>query len=124
MQSCLHVAQTQQKFWCKWAGNPWAPLILRSFHTQRWPFPLFTMRNILKMDVSFNALLVLPAHCFQYQTKVKVLTLNHNLLGHINEKSFVGLVSLNFLNLSSNQLETFSSIFAQESLNLSVLYFL
>ena len=80
-----------------------------------------TMRNILKMDVSFNALHILPAHCFQYQTNVKVISLNHNFLGHIHENSFAGLTSLSVLNLSSNPLKTFSSIFVQQYFNLSVL---
>ena len=79
------------------------------------------MRNVLSIDVSFNTLHQLPAYCFQYQLKMKLLSLNDNLLDHIYENTFAGLTSLNLLNLSNNNLKKFAASFICESVNLSVL---
>lgn len=79
--------------------------------------------ELIYLDLSINHLFNIPARTFAYQKKLEELHLNHNKIGSINNKTFVGLNSLTVLNLRGNFLDTigrgvFSMLNKLEELNL------
>lgn len=75
------------------------------------------------LDLSYNHLVTIPQRTFAYQRKLQELHLNHNKIGSISNKTFMGLASLTVLNLRGNflaELEqgTFSPLTKLEELNL------
>lgn len=75
------------------------------------------------MDLSYNYLVTIPQRTFAFQRKLQELHLNHNKIGQISNKTFIGLTSLTVLNLRGNLLaelewETFSPMPKIEELNL------
>ncbi|XP_050439460.1 insulin-like growth factor-binding protein complex acid labile subunit [Adelges cooleyi] len=57
------------------------------------------------VDISHNHLVNIPNKGFEAQEKLIELHLNHNKISSINNKTFIGLVSLTILNLRGNYLE-------------------
>lgn len=57
------------------------------------------------VDISHNHLVNIPNKGFEAQEKLVELHLNHNKISSINNKTFIGLVSLTILNLRGNYLE-------------------
>lgn len=79
--------------------------------------------ELIYLDLSINHLFNIPARTFFYQKKLEELHLNHNKIGSITNKTFVGLTSLTILNLRGNFLDTigygiFASLQKLEELNL------
>uniref|UniRef100_A0A182PPH6 LRRCT domain-containing protein n=1 Tax=Anopheles epiroticus TaxID=199890 RepID=A0A182PPH6_9DIPT len=75
------------------------------------------------LDLSYNHLFNMPPRTFNYQRKLTELHLNHNKVGSITNKTFVGLVALTVLNLRGNFLDelpegVFSGVPKLEELNL------
>ncbi|XP_049289186.1 leucine-rich repeats and immunoglobulin-like domains protein 1 [Anopheles funestus] len=75
------------------------------------------------LDLSYNHLFNMPPRTFAYQRKLTELHLNHNKVGSITNKTFVGLVTLTVLNLRGNFLDelpegVFSGVPKLEELNL------
>lgn len=75
------------------------------------------------LDLSFNHLFNIPPRTFSYQKKLKELHLNHNKVGTITNKTFIGLQSLTVLNLRDNFLDeltkgVFSTLTNLEDLNI------
>uniref|UniRef100_A0A1A9WGQ7 LRRCT domain-containing protein n=1 Tax=Glossina brevipalpis TaxID=37001 RepID=A0A1A9WGQ7_9MUSC len=54
------------------------------------------------LDLSSNHLVNIPQHTFAYQRKLQEIHLNHNKIGQINNKTFVGLSAVTVLNLRGN----------------------
>lgn len=75
------------------------------------------------LDLSFNHLFTIPPRTFSYQKKLQELHLNHNKVGTITNKTFMGLSSLTVLNLRGNFLDeltkgVFSTLTNLEDLNI------
>nr|XP_040235518.2 insulin-like growth factor-binding protein complex acid labile subunit [Anopheles coluzzii]XP_040235520.2 insulin-like growth factor-binding protein complex acid labile subunit [Anopheles coluzzii]XP_049466081.1 insulin-like growth factor-binding protein complex acid labile subunit [Anopheles coluzzii]XP_049466082.1 insulin-like growth factor-binding protein complex acid labile subunit [Anopheles coluzzii] len=75
------------------------------------------------LDLSYNHLFNMPPRTFAYQRKLTELHLNHNKVGSITNKTFVGLVALTVLNLRGNFLDelpegVFAGVPKLEELNL------
>ncbi|XP_050080437.1 leucine-rich repeats and immunoglobulin-like domains protein 1 [Anopheles maculipalpis] len=75
------------------------------------------------LDLSYNHLFNMPPRTFAYQRKLTELHLNHNKVGSITNKTFVGLIALTVLNLRGNFLDelpegVFSGVPKLEELNL------
>ncbi|KFB51899.1 leucine-rich repeat-containing protein 4B [Anopheles sinensis] len=75
------------------------------------------------LDLSYNHLFNMPPPTFAYQKKLTELHLNHNKVGSITNRTFIGLVSLTILNLRGNFLDelpegVFSVVPKLEELNL------
>lgn len=79
--------------------------------------------ELIYLDLSINHLFNIPARTFAHQKILEELHLNHNKIGSINNKTFIGLNSLTVLNLRGNFLDTigygvFSTLSKLEELNL------
>lgn len=75
------------------------------------------------LDLSINHLFNIPPKTFAYQKKLEELHLNHNKIGTITNRTFIGLNSLTVLNLRGNFLDSIGhGVFGQlpklEELNL------
>lgn len=56
------------------------------------------------LDLSHNHLVTIPPRTFGYQKKLQELHLNHNKIGKVSNKTFIGLALLTVLNLRGNLL--------------------
>lgn len=79
--------------------------------------------ELIYLDLSINHLLNIPARTFAHQKKLEELHLNHNKIGSVTNKTFLGLSSLTVLNLRGNFLDSigrgvFSTLSKLEELNL------
>lgn len=79
--------------------------------------------ELIYLDLSINHLYNIPARTFAYQKKLEELHLNHNKIGALSNKTFIGLNSLTVLNLRGNFLDevprgVFSATPKLEELNL------
>ncbi|KAJ6647569.1 Leucine-rich repeats and immunoglobulin-like domains protein 2 [Pseudolycoriella hygida] len=75
------------------------------------------------LDLSHNHLFSIPPRTFSYQKMLQELHLNHNKVGTITNKTFIGLSSLIVLNLRDNFLDSltkgvFSTLTNLEDLNI------
>lgn len=75
------------------------------------------------LDLSSNHLMTIPQRTFAYQKKLQEVHLNHNKIGQISNKTFIGLSAVTVLNLRGNQISelhqgTFSPLLKIEELNL------
>ncbi|KAI9586736.1 leucine-rich repeat neuronal protein 1 [Glossina fuscipes] len=75
------------------------------------------------LDLSSNHLVNIPQHTFAYQRKLQEIHLNHNKIGQINNKTFIGLTAVTVLNLRGNLISElhqgcFASLTKIEELNL------
>jgi len=75
------------------------------------------------LDLSSNHLMTIPQRTFAYQKKLQEVHLNHNKIGQISNKTFIGLSAVTVLNLRGNQISelhqgTFTPLLKVEELNL------
>ncbi|XP_037939994.1 insulin-like growth factor-binding protein complex acid labile subunit [Teleopsis dalmanni] len=75
------------------------------------------------LDLSSNHLMTIPQRTFAYQKKLQELHLNHNKIGQISNKTFIGLSAVTVLNLRGNLISelhqgTFSPLAKIEEINL------
>ncbi|XP_030570398.1 leucine-rich repeats and immunoglobulin-like domains protein 1 [Drosophila novamexicana] len=75
------------------------------------------------LDLSQNHLMTIPQRTFAYQKKLQEVHLNHNKIGQISNKTFMGLSAVTVLNLRGNLISelhqgTFSPLLKIEELNL------
>lgn len=75
------------------------------------------------LDLSQNHLMTIPQRTFAYQKKLQEVHLNHNKIGQISNKTFIGLSAVTVLNLRGNLISelhqgTFSPLLKVEELNL------
>ncbi|KAH8378735.1 hypothetical protein KR009_001009 [Drosophila setifemur] len=75
------------------------------------------------LDLSSNHLMTIPQRTFAYQKKLQEVHLNHNKIGQISNKTFIGLSAVTVLNLRGNQISelhqgTFSPLLKIQELNL------
>lgn len=75
------------------------------------------------LDLSQNHLMTIPQRTFAYQKKLQEVHLNHNKIGQISNKTFIGLSAVTVLNLRGNLISelhqgTFSPLLKIEELNL------
>lgn len=75
------------------------------------------------LDLSSNHLMTIPQRTFAYQKKLQEVHLNHNKIGQISNKTFIGLSAVTVLNLRGNQISelhqgTFTPLLKIEELNL------
>ncbi|EDV97932.1 carboxypeptidase N subunit 2 [Drosophila grimshawi] len=75
------------------------------------------------LDLSHNHLMTIPQRTFAYQKKLQEVHLNHNKIGQISNKTFMGLSAVTVLNLRGNLISelhqaTFSPLLKIEELNL------
>ncbi|KAH8372180.1 hypothetical protein KR093_010472 [Drosophila rubida] len=75
------------------------------------------------LDLSQNHLMTIPQRTFAYQKKLQEVHLNHNKIGQISNKTFIGLSAVTVLNLRGNLISelhqgTFAPLLKIEELNL------
>ncbi|XP_001353591.4 leucine-rich repeat-containing protein 15 [Drosophila pseudoobscura] len=75
------------------------------------------------LDLSSNHLMTIPQRTFAYQKKLQEVHLNHNKIGQISNKTFIGLSAVTVLNLRGNQISelhqgTFTPLLKIVELNL------
>lgn len=75
------------------------------------------------LDLSSNHLMTIPQRTFAYQKKLQEVHLNHNKIGQISNKTFIGLSAVTVMNLRGNLISelyqgTFTPLLKIEELNL------
>jgi len=68
------------------------------------PENLTKLKNLEKLDLSFNKIRVIPARVFEMLTKLDTLILSFNNIQCVQVGSFAGLVKLRMLSLYGNQI--------------------
>uniref|UniRef100_A0A1B0AIA0 LRRCT domain-containing protein n=1 Tax=Glossina pallidipes TaxID=7398 RepID=A0A1B0AIA0_GLOPL len=98
-------------------------LIIKNNKIKTIDSPIQFYAELTFLDLSYNDLVTIHQRTFAYQRKLQELHLNHNKIGQITSKTFIGLSALSVLNLRGNLLAeledtTFSPLGKLEELNL------